>query len=227
MEEIKHGLVVSCQALANEPLHSPYIMSKMALSAKVGGAKGIRANGVADIRAIKEEVSLPIIGIVKQEYEDSDVYITPTMKEVDALVKENVEIIAMDATIQKRPNGQNIDEFFLEVKQRYPHQLWMADCSTIEEAIHADMLGFDYIGTTLVGYTPQSANDRIEEDDFQIIQSILASVKHPVIAEGNIDTPEKACRVLTLGCYSVVVGSIITRPQIITKRFVNEIERER
>lgn len=227
MQKIKNRLIVSCQALEDEPLHSSYIMSKMALAAKVGGACGIRANSVEDIHAIKQEVDLPIIGIIKKDYKDSEVYITATMKEVDALVQEGVDIIAMDATTQLRPQKQTLENFFSIVKQTYPNQLFMADCSTIEEAIYADQLGFDYIGTTLVGYTPQSKNDKIEADDFHIIKEILASVHHPVIAEGNIDTPEKARRVLTLGCYSVVVGSIITRPQVITERFVREIERER
>ena len=225
MKEIKNSLIVSCQALNDEPLHSSFIMSKMALAAKVGGAKGIRANGVQDIHEIKKEVNLPIIGIIKKDYEGTDIYITPTMSEVDSLIEEGVDIIAMDATSQLRLNNRTIDDFFREVKSKYPHQLFMADCSTVEEAIHADELGFDFIGTTLVGYTPQSKTDKIEANDFEIIRKIIASVKHPVIGEGNIDTPLKVKRVLELGCYSVVVGSIITRPQVITKRFVDQISK--
>lgn len=227
MEKIHNNLIVSCQALEDEPLHSSFIMSKMALAAQMGGAKGIRANSVEDIHAIKNEVDLPIIGIIKKDYVGTDVYITPTMKEVDALVEEGVDIIAMDATIQLRLNDLSLDDFFKAVKEKYPHQLFMADCSTIEEAIHADELGFDFIGTTLVGYTPQSQNLKIENNDFEIIKEIVKHVKHPVIGEGNIDTPEKVKRVLELGCYSVVVGSIITRPQIITKRFVDKIKDEK
>lgn len=223
IEQIKGNLIVSCQALEDEPLHSSFIMSKMALAAKVGGAKGIRANSIEDIREIKKEVDLPIIGIVKKDYDGTDIYITPTLKEVKELVNEGVDIIAMDATSQLRLNKQTLDDFFLEVKSKYPHQLFMADCSTVEEAIHADELGFDFIGTTLVGYTPQSKNDKIEANDFKIMKDIVKSVKHPVIGEGNIDTPQKFKRALEVGCYSVVVGSIITRPQVITKRFVNEI----
>ncbi|MDB2106432.1 MULTISPECIES: N-acetylmannosamine-6-phosphate 2-epimerase [Clostridium] len=225
MKEIKNSLIVSCQALNDEPLHSSFIMSKMALAAKVGGAKGIRANGVQDIHEIKKEVNLPIIGIIKKDYEGTDIYITPTMSEVDSLIEEGVDIIAMDATSQLRLNNRTIDDFFREVKSKYPHQLFMADCSTVEEAIHADELGFDFIGTTLVGYTPQSKTDKIEANDFEIIRKIIASVKHPVIGEGNIDTPLKVKRALELGCYSVVVGSIITRPQVITKRFVDQISK--
>lgn len=227
MEKIHNNLIVSCQALEDEPLHSSFIMSKMALAAQMGGAKGIRANSVEDIHAIKNEVNLPIIGIIKKDYVGTDVYITPTMKEVDALVEEGVDIIAMDATIQSRLNDLSLDDFFKAVKEKYPHQLFMADCSTVEEAIHADELGFDFIGTTLVGYTPQSQNLKIENNDFEIIKEIVKHVKHPVIGEGNIDTPEKVKRVLELGCYSVVVGSIITRPQIITKRFVDKIKDEK
>lgn len=224
LEDIKNHLIVSCQALEYEPLHSSFIMSKMALAAYQGGAKGIRANTIEDIQAIKKEVDLPIIGIIKQEYEGSVVFITPTIKEVDALVKEGVDIIVMDATIRERQHHIYLDDFFKEIRKKYPNQKFMADCSTIEEAIHADELGFDFIGTTMVGYTKESKGLKIEENDFEIIRTIIQKVKHPVIAEGNIDTPQKAKRVLELGCYSVVVGSIITRPQLITKRFTDIME---
>ena len=133
------------------------------------------------------------------------------------------EIIALDATGAVRPGNVTLDDFFKECKEKYPDQLWMADCSTIEEALHADKLGFDFIGTTMVGYTPQSQGDKIEANDFEIIRTILSKAKHPVIAEGNINTPEKVKRVIELGCYSVVVGSIITRPQLITKAFADAL----
>ncbi len=224
INQIKGKLIVSCQALAHEPLHSSFIMGRMARAAKEGGAAGIRANTKADIAEIKKNVSLPIIGIVKQDYPDSKVYITPTIKEVDEVVESGADIIALQATDDLRPDGKTLEAFFNEIKAKYPEQILMADCSTINEAIFADQLGFDFIGTTLVGYTKQSQNLKIEDNNFYIIRQILASVKHPVIAEGNINTPEKAKKVLELGCYSVVVGSIITRPQIITRTFVDAIE---
>lgn len=200
-------------------------MGRMAKAAKEGGACGIRANTREDIEEIRKNVDLPIIGIVKKIYENSPVYITPTMKEVDDLVAAGADIIAMDATDAVRPGDIPLDLFITQVRNRYPKQLLMADCSTIEEALHADSLGFDFLGTTLVGYTKQSEGDQIEENDFEIIKRILEKVKHPVIAEGNINTPLKARRVLEIGCYSVVVGSIITRPQVITRTFAEEIER--
>ncbi|MBS1484132.1 MAG: N-acetylmannosamine-6-phosphate 2-epimerase, partial [Clostridium sp.] len=168
----------------------------------------------------------PVIGIVKRDFEDSKVYITPTMKEIEELMEVKPEIIELDATSDLRPGAKSLDEFYREIRAAYPDQLLMADCSTVEEALHADQLGFDFIGTTLVGYTEQSRGLKIESDDFSIIREIVAKVKHRVIAEGNINTPEKARRVIELGVFSVVVGSIITRPQLITRSFAQAIEAE-
>ncbi|MDD2971168.1 MAG: N-acetylmannosamine-6-phosphate 2-epimerase [Lachnospiraceae bacterium] len=224
VEKLKGKLIVSCQALPDEPLHSSFIMGRMAKAAKEGGALGIRANSKEDIAEIKSQVDLPIIGIVKRDYNQCDVYITTTMKEVEELMEIGPEIIALDATERKRPGGVSLDTFFKEVKAKYPDQLFMADCSTVEEALHADELGFDFIGTTMVGYTEQSKDMRIEANDFEILRTVLAKVKNHVIAEGNIDTPEKCKRVIELGAYAVVVGSIITRPQIITKKFAEALE---
>lgn len=223
IQSLKGNLIVSCQALADEPLHSSFIMGRMAKAAKQGGASGIRANTPDDIKEIQNQVDLPIIGIIKKDYDDSKVYITPTMDEIDQLVATGVEIIALDATEDLRPNGKNIDDFYKEIKEKYPDQLLMADCSTIAEAIHADELGFDFVGTTLVGYTDQSKGHKIEANDFEILREIIKNVKAKVIAEGNINTPEKAKRVIELGAYSVVVGSTITRPQVITKNFVDKL----
>ena len=223
VENLKGKLIVSCQALPHEPLHSSFIMGRMALAAKEGGAAGIRANTKEDIAEIQAQVDLPIIGIVKRDYEDSKVYITPTMKEIEELMEVKPEIIALDATVDLKPGGKTLDGFYREIRAAYPEQLLMADCSTVEEALHADELGFDFIGTTLVGYTEQSRGLKIEADDFAIIRQIVAKARHRVIAEGNINTPEKARRVIELGAFSVVVGSIITRPQLITKSFAEAL----
>lgn len=224
VENLKGKLIVSCQALPHEPLHSSFIMGRMALAAKEGGAFGIRANTKEDIKEIQSTVDLPVIGIVKRDYTDSKVYITPTMKEIEELMEVRPEIIAVDATGDLRPGGVTLDQFFHQIKEKYPHQLLMADCSTVEEALHADQLGFDFIGTTMVGYTQQNKGLRIEDNDFQILREIIAQTRHRVIAEGNINTPEKAKRVIELGAFSVVVGSIITRPQLITKSFADALK---
>ena len=133
--QMKGKLIVSCQALPDEPLHSSFIMGRMALAAKEGGAFGIRANTKEDIREIQSQVDLPIIGIVKRDYEDSSVYITPTEKEVNELMEVQPEIIAVDATARLRPGGLSLADFFSSMKEKYPNQLWMADCSTVEEAL--------------------------------------------------------------------------------------------
>ena len=224
VESLKGKLIVSCQALPHEPLHSSFIMGRMALAAKEGGAYGIRANTKEDIAEIQTQVDLPVIGIVKRDYEDSKVYITPTMKEINELMEVKPDIIALDATHSLRPGGRTLDEFYREIRKSYPEQLLMADCSTVEEALHADQLGFDFIGTTLVGYTDQSRDLKIESNDFEIIRQIVAKVKHRVIAEGNINTPEKAKRVIERGAFRVVVGSIITRPLRITKSFAEALD---
>jgi N-acylglucosamine-6-phosphate 2-epimerase len=224
ISKIQGGLVVSCQALENEPLHSSIIMGRMAFAAKQGGASGIRANTVADIEEIKKNVELPIIGIIKRDYSDSQIYITPTIKEVDELMAAAPDVIAVDATDRIRPGNLELDDFYRQIRQKYPEQPLLADCSTIEEAVHADRLGFDFVGTTLVGYTEYSKNLKINENDFEIIRTLVKEIKGKLIAEGNIDTPQKAKRVLELGCYSVVVGGAITRPQQITKKFVDAIE---
>lgn len=229
IKALKGQLIVSCQALPQEPLHSSFIMGRMARAAKEGGAAGIRANTKEDIKEIQEVTGLPIIGIVKRDYPDSAVYITPTMKEIEELMEVKPEIVAIDATGALRPGNVTLADFFHQIKEKYPEQKLMADCSTIEEALLADELGFDFIGTTMVGYTPQSKGLKIEENDFEILRTILKKVKHPVIAEGNVNSPEKAKRVIELGSYAVVVGSSITRPQLITKGYaeaVNSVEKE-
>lgn len=220
IEVLKHQLIISCQALPEEPLYSSFIMSKMALAADLAGAAGIRANSISDISAIKKEVNLPIIGIIKKDYEGSNVYITATKKEIDDLACIGPEIIAMDATNQRRPK-ESLEELVIHCRANYPNILLMADISNFEEAYNAEVLGFDFISTTLFGYTPYTLNKKIEENDFQFVKELVNKLNTPIIAEGNINTPLKVKRVLEIGVFSVVVGGAITRPQLIAKDFVN------
>lgn len=220
-ENVKGKLIVSCQALPEEPLHSAYIMGRMAYAAYMGGASGIRANTVIDIQEIKKNVDLPIIGIIKQNYGDNPVFITPTMKEIDALAAEGVDVIALDGTKRERPDGMTLEDLMKEAKAKYPNQLFMADISSAEEAVEAERVGFDIVGTTLVGYTEYTkGNDPVTE-----LEKVIKAVTVPVIGEGNLDTPAKAKRALELGAYAVVVGGAITRPQQITRKFVTEMEK--
>ncbi len=221
-ESIKGGLVVSCQALPEEPLHSSYIMGRMAYAAYQGGAIGIRANTVEDIREIRETVDLPIIGIIKKNYGNCPVFITPTMAEIDSLAQEGVEIIALDATERTRPDGKVIEEVFPEIRAKYPNQIFMADCATYEDAKKAVELGFDCIGSTLAGYTEESLDTSLPA--FDLIDRMVRDFSVPVIAEGGISTPEELKKVMELGVYSAVVGSAITRPLEITKKFASVVK---
>ena len=224
LDKIKSELVVSCQALDNEPLHSSYIMGRMAVAAEEGGAKGIRSNSKEDIIEIKKNIDLPVIGIVKRDYEDSAVFITATMKEIDELAKSKCDMIALDATDRIRPNGETLESFVQAIRSKYPSILLMADASTVEEVIEAEKIGFDCVSTTLMGYTKKSEGQNIADNDFERLKIILETVNVPVIVEGHIDTPEKAKRCKELGVHSIVVGSAITRPQLITAEFVGKMK---
>lgn len=224
IKQLNHGLVVSCQALPSEPMYTETggVMPLFAKAALEAGAVGIRANSVRDIKEIKELIPLPIIGIIKQVYPNSEAYITPTMKEVDALVEVGCDIIATDFTSLTRENGLTAYEFLLSVKEKYPNQCFMADCATLEDALLADKAGVDFIGTTMSGYTNDSS--LTEGPNFELIHEIIKSCNAPVIAEGRIHYPEQARRVLDTGALCVVVGGAITRPKEIAERFVKAIK---
>ena len=186
LEQIKGKLVVSCQALPHEPLHSSFIMSRMAVAAMEGGAAGIRAQSACDINAIVEVCPLPIIGIVKRNYDNSEIYITPTMKEVEELLSTRAEIIALDATDRERPGG--VLTKVLVDRIHGEGRLAMADCSIFEECLAAQEMGFDIVSTTLSGYTAYSPKQ--EGPNFSLIRRCAEELSIPVIAEGRIHYPE-------------------------------------
>ena len=215
LEEIKGGLVVSCQALEDEPLHGSEIMAKMAKAAEEGGAIGIRANSPQDIKAIKKEVDLPLIGIEKTEVYDPQVYITPTFKEAKRVWQAGADIIAIDAT--KNPHPQ---ESLTELVQKIHEELKapvMGDISILEEGIKAEEIGIDVVGTTLSGYTEYSRDQA--GPDFELLKNLVETLSIPVIMEGKIRRPEEVKRAIDIGAHAVVVGTAITRPQIITAEF--------
>ena len=224
LEKIKGKLIISCQALPSEPLYveDKSIMYLMARAAKKAGPPCIRTNSIRDIIAIKEETSLPVIGIIKIEYEGYDSYITPTMKEIDELVSVDTDIIALDCTMRKRGDGSTINEFITDIKNKYPDIILMADISTYEEGINAWKCGVDFVGTTLSGYT--SYSPKINAPDIDLVKRLSSAIDIPVIAEGKIHYPEQAVQMLESGAYAVVVGGAITRPLEIAQRFINAIE---
>lgn len=220
LSQIHHQLIVSCQALADEPLHSSFIMGRLAIAAKEGGAKGIRANSVPDIQEIERQVDLPVIGIIKRDYPDSEVYITATMKEVRELIDgTKAEAIATDATNRKRPHDEQLPDLVAAIHAA--GRLAMADISTFDEGVAASKLGFDLISTTMSGYTPYTPQRDLP--DFDLLSKLAQAVTTPIILEGHTYEPEHVTHAFELGAYSAVVGGAITRPQQITARYTKTI----
>lgn len=223
-DRIKGKIIVSCQAIPGEPLYveEKSIMYLMARAAKRAGTPAIRTSSIRDVIAIKEETGLPVIGLVKIQYEGFESYITPTMKEVDELVAAGSDVIALDCTNRKRGDGKTVNEFITEVRQKYPDAILMADISTYEEGVNAWKLGMDIVGTTMSGYT--SYSPKIDGPDYELVKRLSETIDVPVIGEGKVHYPENAVKMLESGAFAVVVGGAITRPLEIATRFIKAVE---
>lgn len=216
IEKLKNKLIVSCQAQPGEPLEGSEIMAKMAKGVLLGGATAIRACGINDIIAIKAMNDCLVIGLTKTNYPDSEIYITPTKQDIIGLLSTKCEIIALDATLRKRPNDEKLEDLLALIHQN--NRLAMADVSTIVEAKNAEKLGFDLVSTTLSGYTPYSPIK--EGPDLKLIKQCVKQLHIPTIAEGKIRDTKDLKKVLKCEPYAIVIGSAITRPNLITKMFV-------
>lgn len=224
ISDLKDGFILSCQALPNEPLHGSRIMAAMAAAAEEGGAAAIRANTPEDIREIKRRCSLPVIGLYKKQYEDSDVYITPTIVEVRDIVEAGAEFVAVDCTRLPRPGNQTLDDLIREIRCAFPQILIVADVSIYEEGVHAISLGVDIVSTTMSGYTPYSPQQ--DGPDLELVGKLSRLRKVPVLAEGRLWSIEQCLSSFDIGAHAVVVGTAITRPQEIVKRYVQRFRKE-
>lgn len=223
LDNLRGKLIVSCQAGPDEPLHGASMMAAMARAAEIGGAAAIRANGPADIRAIRAAVALPVIGIYKRQYPDSDVYITPTRADAEAIGRAGAHMIALDGTPRQRPDGDTLPALIGYVHDALGLPV-MADVSCLEDGIIAQRAGADVLATTLAGYTAHG-RPALPGPDLDFISELAASTPLPVIAEGRFFEPAQVAEALARGALAVVVGAAITRPQEITRRFVQALGR--
>lgn len=215
LDAISGSLVVSCQAAPGTPLAQPSIIAALAMAAETGGAAGLRIEGIDDILAVKAVSRLPIIGLVKSVYPGSDVYITPTAKEVTELVAAGVEVLAIDATARPRPAGTFAD--LVHLVRDTSDALVMADVATLSEGLAALELGVDLVGTTLQGYT--DAAPPTDGPAFDLMARLVDAGAR-VVAEGRVWTPEDVERCYKIGVHSIVVGGAVTDPIRITERLV-------
>ena len=221
LNQIYHKLIVSCQARVGWPMYGADIMAAFARAAEEGGAAGIRATGADNIQKIKERVNLPIIGINKQ-FSEYPVYITPTYESAKEILDCGIDIIAIDATKRERPNHEQVETIVQKIRENYPDVLIMGEISNLEEAKAILPIKFDLISTTLSGYTEESKE--VKSVNIELIKKITQITDTPIIAEGKIMNEAEAQLALDAGAHSVVVGTSITRPEIITSRYVNYLK---
>lgn len=222
-EFLRGKLIVSCQADGNEPFNRPEYLLLFAKAALNGGASGIRTEGYEKTKYIKQNVSVPVIGLKKSKFIDGTVRITGSIEEVEKLMETGCDIIAVDGTFRER-EGLNGPLFITEIKKRFPCQI-MADISTYSEGIACYDYGADCISTTLSGYTPDTQMLPKDEPDYKLVSKLSKSIPIPVIAEGKINQPKFAKHMLEYGAWAVVVGTAITRPHTVTNWFVEEMKK--
>ncbi|MET3290620.1 UNVERIFIED_CONTAM: N-acylglucosamine-6-phosphate 2-epimerase [Brevibacillus sp. OAP136] len=229
-DQLKRGVIVSCQAVEGDPFYGSELMATMALAAEIGGAVGLRINSAPDIVSVKKKVSLPVIGILKRRYANSLAYITPTIVEVEEVINAGADIVCIDGSGSIKPDGKTTEQFIQTIKERFDVPV-MADVATAQEGVAAWRAGADLLATTLAGYehylqNPQNYDpaDNFRDPDYEIVRELSHQVSIPVLAEGRFWTPEQMIHAMELGAYSVVVGSAITRPQLITQRMARAVD---
>lgn len=220
IKSLKNKVIVSVQAMPNEPLYKEDCMFAMMKSVINGGASALRVAGARDVKNAKT-LGVPVIGLTKPDGLPENwkeiVYITPTLKEVNELIDAGADVVAFDGTRRPRPNNCTLQEIVSRIKSA--NRYAMADIATYDEAMYCAELGVDIISTTLSGYTQESLSDS-DTPDFELLQRIVKNTDVPVILEGRIWEPSQVDKAFELGAHCVVIGSAITRPQLITKRFI-------
>ena len=223
IEQLKNGMIVSCQAEGEDPFNAdPEYMALFARAAEMGGAIGIRTQGIEKLKAIKRATNLPVIGLLKSQFADGTVRITGSFSEVEQLIAAKSDIVAIDGTFRER-EGLTGSDFIHEVKKRYGC-LVLADIATYEEAKACEEAGADCVSTTLNGYTPDTLQFH-DGPNYDVLKACVNGLSIPVFAEGRYNTPAEAGKAMELGAYAVISGTAITRPRVITQWFVEEIKK--
>ncbi len=220
---LKGGMIVSCQAEGDDPFNAnPEYMALFARAAEMGGAVGIRTQGIEKLKAIKRATNLPVIGLLKSQFPDGTVCITGSFNEVEQLIVAGSDIVAIDGTFRKR-EGLTGPEFIKEVKKRYGC-IVLADIATYAEAKACEEAGADCVSTTLNGYTPDTLQFH-DGPNYDVLKECVEGLTVPVFAEGRYNTPAEAGKAMELNAFAVISGTAITRPRVITQWFVNEINK--
>ncbi len=217
LEALRDGLIVSCQAYPGEAMRDPRVMTAVAQAVVEGGAAGIRAQGLADLRAIHAHLDVPLIGLVKTG--SDGVFITPTVADALSVARAGAQIVALDGTRRPRPDGRPLAASIEAVHAA--GALVMADCGCMEDALLSIEAGADCVGTTLAGYTGTRA--RSSGPDLALLADMVAGCTVPVIAEGRIRNPDDAALCLASGAFAVVVGTAITHPTSIARTFSDRL----
>lgn len=219
LDKLKNKVIVSVQAMPDEPLYKEECIIAMMQSVVNGGAQGLRVAGSRDVKNAKKLFDVPVIGLTKPDKLPENwqevVYITPTLNEVNELIDAGADIIAFDGT--SRPRECPLEDMIARIKSA--GKLSMADIATFEEGLNCEKLGVDIVSTTLSGYTAETKTNS-DEPDFELLEKLVKNTKLPVILEGRIWEPHQVKKAFELGAHAVVIGSAITRPQLITKRFI-------
>lgn len=216
LSKMQGGLTVSCQAYPGEAMRDPGTMAQVAQAVVAGGASALRAQGLEDIRAIRQVVDVPIVGIWKDG--DDGVFITPTLRHAEAVIAAGAQVLALDGTRRKRPDGLTLAETIAHIREGFAGPI-MADCGCLEDALAAQDAGATLLGTTLAGYTPD--RPKTPGPDFELLDDMVAKCTAPIVVEGRIHTPAQVREAFDRGAFSVCVGTAITHPTTITTWFVS------
>jgi N-acylglucosamine-6-phosphate 2-epimerase len=229
VKRLHGGLIVSCHASDGEPLCAPEHIGALALSAVNGGACALRLEGAENVAFVRQRTQLPIVALTKAKdvpelKRQQSVYITPTFADAESLARSGADIIAVDATARERPGNVTLAQLIQRIHDELKKPVW-ADVALLEEGLAAVLAGVDIVSTTLSGYTMETASRLGLGPDMTLLGKLIAQVPVPVVLEGQVWHPEEVTRAFKEGAFAVVVGSAITRPQLITRRFVDAIPR--